>query len=714
MEDSINPNFLHLLPELDPSQDGNNEGETERLGFAVHAHGQRRDHRPLPVLEPHGHVDYQWLLQTSCNMTDDGSHYYYWGDWRSNGMTGPRRDPMDPDMSLQPLSSSTTAPSDLDDQWTQLPQLPDKNPSTGTFIVDDYGDGEFFPDLPSDSITSLQHLSQTWWNDPFANRVLPGIPLQWPDSPPTAAAMDGLELGNRVTSYETTFSQDESESPSGPEEGYQMLDSAGSGSPDYISAFADRQVKEEGGSPPMEWSHSPSVESSPDRPWESFPPRAPRSTRPRPRPGPGGRRRRSKNATVVKNDPPAHWSKPLRIVHEDGRGGSISSEDVLHQPRGARRKGPLTTVGRANAGLRRKNKDTCVQCRLNKRKCTGKSPCDACFPTLQEQPCARACFANIVEYGTCNYISQRAINHPTVSGSGRVRMEIPSAFQLNDLLLLLNERRGKFNIRARQSWGSLYVLDLAETYKFLKGLSESNGPAQFTFLEFIDHRIIESKDKSKWLDCVGDCNPMSNAYALLSRWNNMPSRAAYSYVFLEDGAQEQPMDVTKPEDQKEILLAAQLSRIFCRMLEVEGFRKLERDFYNIKWKRISLDTHKQFLSELGDILLSLRWRVSWWKVLGDGGREPDPSQQHYVERVELLCRILYVYYTNVRAKLPSWSTAQIPDGTWSTYADVERSVWDDFPLDATENGFLQWMERGRALIAEAGVPSRVSTRITKV
>jgi hypothetical protein len=91
-------------------------------------------------------------------------------------------------------------------------------------------------------------------------------------------------------------------------------------------------------------------------------------------------------------------------------------------------------------------------------------------------------------------------------------MEIPSAFKLNDLLLLLNERRGKFNIRARQSWGSLYVLDLAETYKFLKGLSESNGPAPFTFLEFIDHRIIESKDKSKWLDCVGDCNPMSNAY----------------------------------------------------------------------------------------------------------------------------------------------------------------------------------------------------------
>lgn len=96
--------------------------------------------------------------------------------------------------------------------------------------------------------------------------------------------------------------------------------------------------------------------------------------------------------------------KPLQIVQEDGQGGSIASADFVSPPRGARRKGPLSMVGRANAGMRRKNKDTCVQCRLNKRKCDGSSPCDACRPTLHEQPCARACFSSIVEFGTCNYI----------------------------------------------------------------------------------------------------------------------------------------------------------------------------------------------------------------------------------------------------------------------------------------------------------------------
>lgn len=187
----------------------------------------------------------------------------------------------------------------------------------------------------------------------------------------------------------------------------------------------------------------------------------------------------------------------------------------------------------------------------------------------------------------------------------------------------------------------------------------------------------------------------------------MPSRAAYSFVPINDG-QENPMDIHNPEHHQEILLAAQLSRIVCRMLEVEGFRRLERDFYNIKWKQISQETHLRFLSELGHILLSLRWRVSWWKSLGDGGRDPDPSKQHYIDRVELLCRILYVYYTCVLAKLPSWSISDVPKGIWSKYADTLNSVWDDFPLDSSDGGFHKWMARGFELINQAGAQSRTT------
>lgn len=115
------------------------------------------------------------------------------------------------------------------------------------------------------------------------------------------------------------------------------------------------------------------------------------------------------------------------------------------------------------------------------------------------------------------HLAQRAINHPTGDGLRRMRMEIPSAFDLNDLLSFLNERQGRFNIRATQPWGSLYVLDLGETYKFLKSMTEVNSNGRSTFLEFIDRRLVESRDKSKnWIGCLRDCDPTNNAYVCFS------------------------------------------------------------------------------------------------------------------------------------------------------------------------------------------------------
>ncbi|CAG8047618.1 unnamed protein product [Penicillium olsonii] len=639
------------------------------------------------------------------------------------------------------------------------------NHSTGAVIVDDVGEMPHggFPDAPAEGIMSFQQIPQSFpmipeqWAEIQHSLSTENMPP--PDAIPLTAKTQEPPKGNSLHQFQTSIRSLESRwlnslesqlpipqikpqtvgnnNQMGQEFQFKSENSSVSGdlsgiyecsysaTSDDAPAFADRQLSDDD----TQWKMSPHEPSS----REGSQP-APKTTAfmvsevPESMAAGGSRSRASSTAgrggrpaalamqstaTVRKRktrNPGSsvdHGVRPLQIVQEDGQGGSIASADFVSPPRGARRKGPLSMVGRANAGLRRKNKDTCVQCRLNKRKCDGSSPCDACRPTLHEQPCARACFSSIVEFGTCNYISQRAVNHPTMDGSNRVRMEIPSEFDLSQLLSLLAERQGRFNIRASQAWGSLYVLDLGETYKFLKNLSEYNGNSKSTFLEFIDRRIVDSKDKSKnWLSCVADCDPMNQAYTLLSQWNNMPSRAKYSFVSLDD-TPERTMDINNPSDRREILLAAQLSRIFCRMLEVEGFRKLERDFYNIKWKQISHDTHLRFLNELGHILLTLRWRVSWWKRLGDGGQSPDPTQQHYIDRVELLCRILYVYYTCVQAKLPSWSAAEVPKGIWSTYADSE-TVWDDFPSDSSDGGFQGWMDRGRELIEAAGVPGRVS------
>jgi hypothetical protein len=108
------------------------------------------------------------------------------------------------------------------------------------------------------------------------------------------------------------------------------------------------------------------------------------------------------------------------------------------------------------------------------------------------------------------YAAQRAVNHLTLDGSTRVRMELPASFKMTDLLSLLKERRGKFNIRARQSWGTLYVLDLNETYQFLEELSYRETDLQLH--DFINHRIL----KPKWVKCIKGTNPLDNVFVSFS------------------------------------------------------------------------------------------------------------------------------------------------------------------------------------------------------
>ncbi|WEW58884.1 hypothetical protein PRK78_004352 [Emydomyces testavorans] len=274
---------------------------------------------------------------------------------------------------------------------------------------------------------------------------------------------------------------------------------------------------------------------------------------------------------------------------------------------------------------------------------------------------------------------------------------------MHHFVSLLEKRQGRFNIRVRQAWGTLFVLDLKQACDYLKSAEEKQQSAQYDLRDFIDNYVLKLND---WQRCVKECNPVQDALSLLSQWNNMPSRASYDFVSQPDGMPDRPMNIEDPNDQSEILLAAQLSRIFCRKLEVDGYRALQCALNKNKWDDMPYESFLKFLSQLGNILVSLRWRVSWWELLGDGGSKPDINKERYEERVWTLCKVLYFYYTSVKLKLPSWMKHDGLDGVWSMYADADQ-VWDDFPLMGTAEGFEVWMARGKELIREAGVRSHV-------
>ena len=83
------------------------------------------------------------------------------------------------------------------------------------------------------------------------------------------------------------------------------------------------------------------------------------------------------------------------------------------------------------------------------------------------------------------------------------------------------------------------------------------------------------------------------------------------------------MDVENAEDRNAIIMAAQLSRIICRKLEVDAYSYLQQALN--QWSALQPCELLRFVHELGRVLLTLRWRVSWWTLLGDGGLTPDPK-----------------------------------------------------------------------------------------
>lgn len=300
------------------------------------------------------------------------------------------------------------------------------NHSTGAVIVDDVGEMPHggFPDAPAEDIMSFQQIPQSFpmipeqWAE--IQHAMPAENMPPPDSMPLSAKtqepknhslhqfqtsirslesrwLNSLEsqlpipqmtqtVGPRNAQMGQEFQfKSENSSVSGDMSG--LYECSYSATSDDAPAFADRQLSDDD----SQWKTSPhepsSREGSQPAPKttafmvsevpESMVSTGPSRSRASSNAGRGGRPAplaMQSSATVRKRktrNPGSsidQGARPLQIVQEDGQGGSIASADFVSPPRGARRKGPLSMAGRANAGLRRKNKDTCVQCRLNKRK----------------------------------------------------------------------------------------------------------------------------------------------------------------------------------------------------------------------------------------------------------------------------------------------------------------------------------------------------------
>lgn len=180
----------------------------------------------------------------------------------------------------------------------------------------------------------------------------------------------------------------------------------------------------------------------------------------------------------------------------------------------------------------------------------------------------------------------------------------------------------------------------------------------------------------------------------------MPSRTSYDIVL--PAAAPRQLDPEDDNDAVLILVASQLARIVCRVVELNAFSWLQKELYGLAQSQRAETEIADLVQELGRTLLGLRWRISCWQVIEIESSDAEEPKSTCIDRIKKLCRILYIYYFAAQRKLPLW-VAQELLRMRSEYVDAEPVV-ETLPHDETLEGFDLWMNEGHDMVRAGGYP----------
>ena len=397
---------------------------------------------------------------------------------------------------------------------------------------------------------------------------------------------------------------------------------------------------------------------------------------------------------------PSIPERDLSVVFEHCNFTGSQAVPKANPGRGGRR-GPLTAIIREKASLNRRERRVCIRCKKLKVGCSGGNPCDECQKNSNAAPwgiCTPFFFLPIVESGSLNYISQYSVNHLILNGQRRVVLCLPEVFDIDELSLSTSTHGRLYNILVRQAATPLYTLHLEKFFRFLSALRRRRSSGTINVRELVDTVLPKTRGG---LNCISTRVIEAELLPAQACWNNMPSRLTYEVVDKGSG-DARMLNVEDSSDQDIIRMAARLSKIVSRTLEVEAFAYLQKQLGDLVIRESCSGVDiERLLDSLGKILLPLRWRRAWWKCFG-GSACNDGLRDRFVDRVDSLLRILYFYYVYAYQKLPSGVDPRSFEGVRSVYADA-RPVYEEFPRDGSLNGFQAWLDYGEKVIELAGV-----------
>lgn len=287
------------------------------------------------------------------------------------------------------------------------------------------------------------------------------------------------------------------------------------------------------------------------------------------------------------------------------------------------------------------------------------------------------------------------------SDGSRQLVTLPSEFNVRTFLSKIRDLSQTHNLAVYQSGVLLTAFDLHACDSYLLSLVE--GASQTVpFSEFINERMPQTQSKNKgWVRCLKHHPPLDGNLNTWVRWDILPTHMDYMLVSKGDNSQ-RLLQSDNVQDLETLRLMAQLFAIVTRALELMTYYQLEAQLK--KDESVGPD----FIQGMGQLLLLLRWRVAWWKRLGNRIPCSDMSvllqRDASIKSARQLCLCLYMYYCYYRR-----SRLQMDDlygynlgGQNSRYPNATKTVTERFPRQESLEGFEMWMEEGEASFEESG------------
>ncbi|UKZ55621.1 hypothetical protein TrVGV298_009445 [Trichoderma virens] len=334
--------------------------------------------------------------------------------------------------------------------------------------------------------------------------------------------------------------------------------------------------------------------------------------------------------------------------------------------------------------------------------------CSRCASSHSNAPkpfvCAPASFFELVQQGSTALLALHIL-YPSAFAGYRQPIELPSEINIRRILRCIGDLQRSYDaIRVYGRKGLLYELDLHACWVYI---NSTCSPVVHPFRQFINGLKVQRQDT--WKSCIrdGHSQPLNEenlcdtllALDDMAPWVTYTLRPKHSDSFGRTNDELQTaLFPDHPSNREVIIMAAQLSRIIGRKLELHFYDHLKKALANPSICR-------ELVLDVGRTLMSLRRRLTQWTYYwANVSFHTTPEHESHVNeeakgddlasdsmnRLKQLCQVLYVYFCYMRRRLsPSEHEGMLT--MMVLYPDSVEEVEESFPQYESLDGFEEWL-----------------------